>query len=181
LVYSNGVKSGVSERMQAREGVAIVLKGELWSAVKEIKEVNARLMWVELEIGKEIWIIASAYGPGSERSGEERESFWEMLGKCLGNFRERERVIVMEDLNARVGDTARVGVSGVHGVAGVNDSGEYLLEVCEERGLEIGNTLFKKRYIHKYTWISGNRERKALVHYVLIDRREKDKLTDINV
>jgi len=29
-----GVKSGVSERMQAREGVATVLKDDLWRAVK---------------------------------------------------------------------------------------------------------------------------------------------------
>ena len=83
-----GVKSGVSERLRAREGVAIVLKDDLWRAVKEIKEVNARLMWVKLEIGKERWIIVSAYGPGSERSEEERESFWELLRECLGNFRE---------------------------------------------------------------------------------------------
>jgi len=40
---------------------------------------------------------------------------------------------------------------------------------------------FSKRDIHKYTWISGNGEQKALMDYVLIDRREKDKLTDVNV
>ena len=52
---------------------------------------------------------------------------------------------------------------------------------CEEKGLVIGNTLFKKRDIHKYTWISGNGEQKALMDYVLIDRCEKDRLTDVNV
>jgi len=96
-----------------------------------------------------------------------------VFGNCLGsvrNFRERERVIVMGDLNARVGDTARVGVSGVHGIPGVNENGEYLLEMCEERGLVIGNTLFKKTDIHKYMWITGNGKQKALMDYVLIDR-----------
>ena len=64
----------------------------------------------------------------------------------------------MGNLNARVGDTARDGVSGVHGVPEINESGEYVLDVCEERGLVIGNTHFKKINFHKYTWISGNRE-----------------------
>lgn len=52
---------------------------------------------------------------------ERREQvFLELLRQCLGNFRERQKVIVMGDLNAQVGDTARDRVSGVHGLPGTN-------------------------------------------------------------
>ena len=40
----------------------------------------------------------SAYAAGSERSGEESESLWELLRGCLGNFREGGRVILMREI-----------------------------------------------------------------------------------
>ncbi len=43
------VKSEVYQGMYAREGVAIVMKDELWGAVKVIKEVNTRLMWWKIK------------------------------------------------------------------------------------------------------------------------------------
>ena len=38
-----------------------------------------RLLWVRVKIERESWMIISAYGPRSERSGEEREEFWSAL------------------------------------------------------------------------------------------------------
>ena len=38
----------------------------------EYREVSARLMWVKVKFRGEICVFVSAYGPGSERSEEER-------------------------------------------------------------------------------------------------------------
>ena len=40
--------------------------------VVEYREVSARLMLVKFKFGGEFWVFISAYGPGSERSEEER-------------------------------------------------------------------------------------------------------------
>ena len=65
----------------------------------------------------------------------------------------RNYVVVLGDLNARVGDGEVGGVVGKNGVPGENESGERLLDMCVEQELVIGNSFFKKKGINKYTWI----------------------------
>ena len=47
--------------------------------VVEWKEVSSRLMWVRVKIEKESWVFISADGPGSEKSEEKIEEFWNEL------------------------------------------------------------------------------------------------------
>ena len=74
-----GRKSGVNERVRAREGVCLLVREELERFVKEWKEVSSRLMWVRMSLGCERWVFVSAYGPYRE---EERDDLWEELRVC---------------------------------------------------------------------------------------------------
>ena len=40
------------------------------------------------------------------------------------------------------------GIIGQHGVPGRNESGERLLEMCAEQKLVVGNSRFRKNYVH---------------------------------
>ena len=88
-------------------------------------------------------MFISAYGPGSEKSEEEIEEFCNEL-KCVGSFVRNESVVVLGDLNARVGNEVIEGIVGRQGVPGRNESGERLLEMCTEQELVVGNSWFKK-------------------------------------
>ena len=147
-----GRVSGV-ERGRAREGVALLLSEWMENKVVEWKEVSSRLMWVRVRMGRECWAFVSAYGPGCERSEEERDEFWNDLTRCVDGLTTRNYVVVLGDLNARVGDGEVEGVVGKYGVPGENESGERLLDMCVEQELVIGNSFFKKKEINKYTWI----------------------------
>ena len=72
--------------------------------VVEWKEVSSRLMWARVKIEIESWVYISAYGPGSEKSEVEIEEFWNELSECVGSFGRNEFVVVLGDLNARVGN-----------------------------------------------------------------------------
>ena len=48
------------------------------------------------------WVFISTYGPGSEKSEEEIEEFWNELSECVGSFDRNESVVVLGELNARV-------------------------------------------------------------------------------
>jgi hypothetical protein len=48
-------------------------------------------------------VIVSAYGPGSEKTEDERDEFWETLSECVNGFEQSERIVVLGDMNARVG------------------------------------------------------------------------------
>ena len=65
------IVSGVSERMRAREGVAVLIKGRLWGSVTEYRCVSSRLMWVRMKVAGENVVVVGVYGPGME--GNENE------------------------------------------------------------------------------------------------------------
>ena len=58
---------------------------------------------------------------------------------------------VLGYLNARVGNEVIEEIVRQHGVSGINESGERLLEMCAEQELVVGNSWFKKRDVYKYT------------------------------
>ena len=138
-----GRVSGV-ERERAREGVALLLSEWMENKVVEWKEVSSRLMWVRVRMFRECWAFVSE---------EERDEFWNDLTRCVDGLSTRNYVVVLGDLNARVGDGEVEGVVGKYGVPGENESGERLLNMCVEQELVIGNSFFKKKEINKYTWI----------------------------
>ena len=73
-------------------------------------EVSSWIMW--MRFGCEKWVFVSTYGPGSQRSNEKRESFWEELNTCIRGFEASENVVVLGNLNARVGDRVLDGATG---------------------------------------------------------------------
>ena len=133
-----GRVSGV-ERGRARGGVALLLSEWMGNKVVEWKEVSSRLMWVKVRMGRECWAFVSAYGPGCERSEEERDECWNELTRCVDGLSTRNYVVVLGDLNARVGDGEVEGVVGKYGVPGENESGERLLDMCVEQELVISD------------------------------------------
>ena len=178
-----GRVSGV-ERGRAKEGVALLLSEWMVSRVVEWKEISSRLMWVRIRLGRECWAFISAYGPGVERSDEEREEFWDVLAGCIEELSRRNCVVVLGDLNARVGESEIEGVMGKYGVPGENESGERLLNMCVEKELAIGNSFFKKKSINKYTWVrvtNGRVVERAVMDYVLISGRMIGRVKDVHV
>ena len=176
---SSGVENG-----RAREGVAILLSEEVRRCVTEWKEVSSRLMWVRLKFGREGWVIVSAYGPGSEKDDNERDQFWNELRDCVNSFGDNVNVVVLGDLNARVGNIVIQGVTAKFGVPGVNDRGQLLLDMCIDQELAIGNTYFKKKKKNKYTWarvVRGRVVERALMDYVLVSKKIVGRLLDVHV
>ena len=94
-----------------------------------------------------------------------------------------KKIIVLGDMNAKVGDHEREGVTGKYGVPGVNENGERLVEMCAERRMIIGNTntWFQKRLFQKYTREGEDGQERSMIDYVLVDERTKRSLEDVNV
>lgn len=179
----NGRRSGV-DGGRAREGVVILMSEEVRECVVECKELSARLMWVKVKFRNELWVFVSAYGPGLERGEEEREAFWEELNECIQGFGVNVNVVLLGDLNARVGDVPVEGVVGKYGVPGINENGERLIRLCMERELVVGNTWYEKKLKHKYTWVRQENGRvvdRALMDYVIVSKKGRDRLLDVRV
>ena len=83
--------------------MALLLNEWFLRCVVEWKEVSSRRMWVRVKIERESLVIISANGPGSERS-EEIEEFWSEFSEWVRSFGRNESVLVLGDLNAKVGN-----------------------------------------------------------------------------
>ena len=94
--------------------------------VKEGREVSSRLMWMNMALRCERWMLVAAYGPGKNKSVEGRDDFWEGLSDYLKGFRADQNVILLGDLNARVGDFEIDWAIGKFGVPWLIERGEKI-------------------------------------------------------
>ena len=100
----------------AREGVAILANEEVKGWMTQWREVSSRIMWMKLKIGQATCEVISAYGPGSERSIEEREGIWDAVEGCITSFDNDVNVVLLRDLNVRLGDRVVDGMVAHYGV-----------------------------------------------------------------
>ncbi len=51
----------------------------------------------------------------------------------------------------------------------VNENGQYLMDICADRGLLLANTS-QYKIIHRYTWARGNE--RSLIDYIAVDNMQ---------
>ncbi len=114
-----------------------------------------------------VCVYAPVYEKGV-KSKVKIEKFWEDLGQLRKRSENVRRIFLLGDMNARVGSREIVGVVGGYGVEGVNENGQHLVDICDERGLFLSNIFFQHKMIHRYTWARGD-NRSLIDYYCLHD------------
>jgi len=114
------------------------------------------------------------YAPTLQAEPAEKDRFYSELRGHLQSIPADDKVIILGDFNARVGQDvdAWKGVLGRHGVGNCNDNGRLLLELCTEQQLVITNTIFQQKDRLKTTWMHPRSKHWHLIDYVLV--RQKD-------
>ena len=110
------------------------------------------------------------YAPTDDSGQEIKDSFDESLEEMIVNVPKWDHLVLMGDLNARVGrDVETWGeVIGRHGEETKNDNGQRLLRLCIMNELIILNTFYQHIDIHKLTWESKVRGLMQ-VYYIYIN------------
>ena len=162
-------------------GVGILVKEELCEKVVEIRRRSDRIMTLVLAFGEKITRVICAYGPQSGRPAAEKEHFYDELACEWDLCSNTEMVLGLGDFNGHVGKWIE-GFEGVHGGNGIglrNDEGRRLLEFCDEKGLCVANTWFKKKEGRKITYRAGGNETE--IDFVLVGRNHRKYLKDVKV
>ena len=94
-----------------------------------------------------------------------------------------ESTVLMGDFNAHIGNDNETwkSVIGRHGVAGLNENGRYLLQLCCSNGLRIMNTFFQHRDAHKYTWYRPSLGQKSLINFCIVSEDLFSDVLDVRV
>ena len=98
--------------------------------------------------------VIQVYAPTNNAEETEVEWFYEDLQDLLELTPKKDVLFIIGDWNANVGSQEIPGVTGKFGIGVCNESGQRLIEFCQENALVIANTLFQQHKRRLYTWTS---------------------------
>ena len=122
-----------------RNGVAIIVNERVRNAVFECSLKKDRMISVRFQ-GKPFNIMTmQVYAPTSNAKEADVEWFYEDL---LELTPKKYVLFIIGDWNGKVGIQEIPGVTGKFGLGVQNESGQRIIEFCQENTLVIANTLF---------------------------------------
>ena len=82
-----------------------------------------------------------------------KETFYSQLKGTLRNIPSADKILLIEDVNARMGreNDKWPSALGKYEIGRCNSYGELLLAQCTEFNLIVTNTMFKQKDVHKTT------------------------------
>ena len=98
--------------------------------------------------------VIQVYAPTSNAEEAEVERFFEDLQDLLELTPRKDVLFIIGDWNAKVGSQETPGVTGKFCLGMWNETGQRLIEFCQENTLVIANTLFQQHKRRLYTWTS---------------------------
>ncbi|XP_057657912.1 craniofacial development protein 2-like [Diorhabda carinulata] len=87
----------------------------------------------------------------------------------MDNINTKDEIIVLGDLNARIGNDVIPGVKQKYNEAIINENGEALIDFCVRNEVRINNTYFPHKDQHKYTF-NNNRGQRSMIDFILTNR-----------
>ena len=88
--------------------------------------------------------VIQVYVPTSNAEEAELERLYEDLQDLLELTPKKDVLFIIGDWNAKVGSQKILGVTGKFGLGVQNETGQRLIELCQENALVIANTLFQQ-------------------------------------
>ena len=160
VIYSGTDKGGQS-------GVAVILDKEAKKGLISYNAVSDRILVVHIDTKPKKTTIIQVYAPTTSHPAEEIEEFYDQLQSVKDTIKNKNHLIVMGDLNAKVGK------GGTR-----NESGEQLLTFCEANQLSILNTWFQNPPRRLYTWISPDGHTRNQIDYIMVSKDWQSSYTD---
>ena len=150
-----------------RNGVAIIVNKRVQNAVLGCNIKNDRMISVCFQ-GKPFNItVIQVYAPTSNAEEAEVKRFYEDLEDLLKLTPKKDVLFIIGDWNAKVGSQETPGVKGKFDVGVRNETGQRLIEFCQENALVIANILFQQHKRRLYTWTSPDGQHRYQIDYIL--------------
>ena len=88
----------------------------------------------------------------------------------------KDVLFIIGDQNTKVGNQETPGVTGKFGLGVQNETGQRLIEFCQENALVIANTLFQQHKRRLYTWISPDGQYQNQIDYIICSQRWRSSI-----
>lgn len=178
FIYSGKPASEIRE-----SGVGLILSESAARAMIDYSAVSDRILTARFRTKARTIVVIQCYAPTEQADPQIKEDFYELLSATLERQNKGNIVIMMGDMNAKVGSDNDnfEKIMGKHGVGTRNDNGSRLVELCSYYDLVIGGTLFNHRNCHKLTWFSNDGRTRNQIDHFTIDRKWRRSMLDVRV
>ena len=163
-----------------RLGTGFAIHESIIHTVKDFRDISPRISTLTLRTNDFRIVLINAHAPTKEKDDEEKEEFYstleDVMDTSVGDVK-----IVLGDFNAKIGKEALYrAVAGAHSLHEItNNNGMKLINFAIGKGLFIKSTMFPRKEIHKYTWISPDGKHKNQIDHVLVNGRFKNGITNV--
>jgi len=119
--------------------------------------------------------LISAYAPTMTNPDDIKDRFYEELDSLIAATPNRDKLFVLGDFNARVGQDHETwhGVIGKQGVGKCNSNGILLLRTCAVQNLLLTNTVFRLPNRNKTSWMHPRSRQWHLIDYIITRQRDR--------
>ena len=144
----------VNKRM---EGVALALDPSASRAMISWRHISERLLTATFKHHHDRLQVIACYAPTNSHIDANKDLFYNTLIDLIASFARHDIVVVVGNLNATFGSDRRgyESVLAPHSSGSRNDNCERLLDLCALLRLKITGSLFRRRNMHRWTWISN--------------------------
>ncbi|KAK2719867.1 hypothetical protein QYM36_005368 [Artemia franciscana] len=120
------------------------------------KPVNERILYARFVSNHAKLSLIVCYVPTDDADNTLKGEFYDILQSVIDSIPHHDVTCIAGDLNAKVGQDRFYcpKVMGHHGFGTINENRPRFVSFTMGNDLLICGTLFKHKYIHKYTWIS---------------------------
>ena len=163
------IYSGKAKQERAHSGVGILLHGKYTQSIEDIEYINDRLLKISIKMGNITTHLISTYALDISKPTAETENFYQQLQNVVDNINAKHKIIVLGDLNARIGNDVIPGIKQKNNEEIINENGEALIDFCSRNELRINNTYFPHKDQHKYTF-NNNRGQRSMIDFIITNR-----------
>ena len=145
-----------------------------------LKGINYRLMLLRLPLWtKRHATLISAYAPTMTSSDDTNDEFYEDLESLLNSVPKKDKLLVLNDFNVRVGTYHKTweGIIGRNGLWNSNSNGHLFLRTCSAHDLVITNTIFRLPNRNKTSWMHPRSKHWHLIDYVIVKKKDRQDVT----
>src|SRR5215469_5197255 len=132
--------------------------------------VSDRLLLVRIKGNPFKICLTQVYAPTTQHEEDEMDKFYREVQSAKDQCRQHEMIVVMEDLNAKVGNERFDEVVGPWGLGDRNDRGERWIELCLKNKQIIEYTWFKHPPRHMWIWKSPGDRSRSQIDYITISK-----------
>jgi hypothetical protein len=125
--------------------------------------------------------IINAHVSTEDKEDDEKEIFYEALGRAYDNCPKNDLKIIIGDMNAKIGkEQIYRKYTGRHSAhEETNENGNRLINLAASQNMVLGSTRFERKNIYKYTWESPDWETQNQIDHILLDSKHINNLVDV--